>query len=60
MVSLALAEDHNLRSYPPFLRSQQTCLGASFESRPLDGFDGSGEHLFLLNHWQEQMDPLGL
>ena len=24
----------------------------------MDGFDGSGEHLFLLNHWQEQMDPL--
>ena len=60
MVSLSLADDHNLRSYPPFLRSQQTCLGASCESRPLDGFDGSGVHLFLLNHWQEQMDPLGL
>ena len=57
---LFLAWDHNLRSYPAFFRSQQRSLWASFKSRPLDGFDGSGEHLFLLNHWQEQMDPFRL
>ena len=57
---LFLSLDHNLRSYPAFFRSQQSSLCASFKSRPLDGFDGSGEHLFLLIRWQEQMDPLGL
>ena len=55
---LFLSLDHNLRSYPAFFRSQQSSLCASFKSRPLDGFDGSGEHLFLLSHWQEQMDPI--